>query len=460
MGSGFNIRLRKDLAQLYTGSFKTYDGLHADSATFGNTGSGNYTNFDASGTIKFYGDATVWNDLRISANDITELGANPPTWEKFKDNGIAFSGSAFTLDGTSNYFELPHYNAWNVNTNGHLTLEFWLKPTEIINSREILYKNGYFDCYIETTGKIAVNIGIEYYALTPNPIMLNSWNHLVLVYKKTDATHTKLSIYLNGALEIERLYTTTFSTNSNDVVFGSFLGYYCYEGLIDDFAAYNIPLTLEQVEERYTNAKNPYSWPTGVTVATDVIAHFDFKETSGTIAYNDPLTLGSGSNFQIYGDNFEWSDGYLESQQSQGVYLLAFPDNKVSEVFFTCQFPHDYKLESNIYPHLHYVSNNSGQIPKFFLEYTWQKIGGIFSDTTVIESSRTLFNIPHSGTHNLIEFPVINGTGYDSVSSMIVCRLYRDPNDSGDTLTGSAYFMEFDFHYEIDAPGSDQLYIK
>ena len=44
-----------------------------------------------------------------------------------------------------------------------------------------------------------------------------------------------------------------------------------------------------------------------------------------------------------------------------------------------------------------------------------------------------------------------------TLSSMLVCRLYRSASDS---YGGDAGLLEIDFHYEIDSDGSRQEYTK
>lgn len=155
---------------------------------------------------------------------------------------------------------------------------------------------------------------------------------------------------------------------------------------------------------------------------------------------------------------------------STGVYAFAFDDSAEEEVFFSCQIPHDYKPESTIYPHVHWTPETtgaSGEFAKWGLEYTWQSIGGIFGNTTTITTdASSASTATTSGDASLTEFKHyvssfsgITGTG-QGISSMILCRLYRDAGHSDDDLTDDAFLFEFDFHYERNTLGSRSEFTK
>jgi hypothetical protein len=47
-----------------------------------------------------------------------------------------------------------------------------------------------------------------------------------------------------------------------------------------------------------------------------------------------------------------------------------------------------------------------------------------------------------------------------TVSSIVVWKLERVGDDDADTYTGTARFLELDFHYQSDTEGSRQEYVK
>lgn len=148
--------------------------------------------------------------------------------------------------------------------------------------------------------------------------------------------------------------------------------------------------------------------------------------------------------------------------------LFSFDGGSTLEqVFFTIQLPHNWKEGSTIYPHVHFspTSTNSSdlvaRVVRFNLEYTWTNINATFSSTNTLTLDSDPF-VPNTSQwkHLLAK----NGTGISgsgkTLSSMMVCRLYRDPTDPVDTYPQDAAFLQFDIHYEIDGFGSSQEFIK
>jgi hypothetical protein len=152
---------------------------------------------------------------------------------------------------------------------------------------------------------------------------------------------------------------------------------------------------------------------------------------------------------------------------SVGVFALFFDDTNEEQVHFAAQMPHAWKLETPIRFHVHWTPKTNGaanQKVNWGLEYTWQKLGGDFSTTTLISG-----NAHHpadaslvAGRHYLTEIGEIPGTGMDAVSSMLICRLFRDASGAlgTDDYADDAILFEADFHYEIDAHGSRLEYTK
>jgi hypothetical protein len=149
--------------------------------------------------------------------------------------------------------------------------------------------------------------------------------------------------------------------------------------------------------------------------------------------------------------------------------LLAFEDRNASSersVTFTVQMPHGWKEGSDIMPHVHWSAEVApvGERVYWALEYTWINVGGNFPATTTIKSNSVA---TPNGTsisayeHVITPLGTISGSG-NTLSSMIVCRLYRNSSDnSNDTFIGEdAMLLEIDFHYQIDSDGSHEEYIK
>jgi len=138
--------------------------------------------------------------------------------------------------------------------------------------------------------------------------------------------------------------------------------------------------------------------------------------------------------------------------------LLGFSNQAVEgneeEVYFTMQLPHTYKEGSDIKIHVHWLVDNGtvGQDCRWGLEYEWVNIDGSFSSTSTAYVDA---NLDANDRHMVDAIATITGTGKE-ISSMLICRLFRNSSHANDTLTTDALLMEIDAHFEIDTMGSRQ----
>jgi len=143
--------------------------------------------------------------------------------------------------------------------------------------------------------------------------------------------------------------------------------------------------------------------------------------------------------------------------------IWKFKEN--DEVYFSCQLPHTYKEGTDLIPHVHWTpgdrgNEESGNVVAWKLDYSWININGVFLPSSTIDMSDACSGV--DDTHELASNETIDGTS-KKISSMIICRLYRD--STGDTWVGttnaqSPGLLEFDIHFEIDTLGSRQEIIK
>jgi hypothetical protein len=126
------------------------------------------------------------------------------------------------------------------------------------------------------------------------------------------------------------------------------------------------------------------------------------------------------------------------------------------------QIPHWYKEGSVIVPHVHiYIPDDgTGGVIKFYCEYAWTNIDqtGEVSTTTV---SGTITRTASQGINNnaILSFGNITGTG-KTISSVFMCRIYRNPADAADTFTSSVWLKSADIHAEKDTEGSRTITAK
>ncbi|MFZ4707963.1 MAG: hypothetical protein ACOYMF_18320 [Bacteroidales bacterium] len=185
-------------------------------------------------------------------------------------------------------------------------------------------------------------------------------------------------------------------------------------------------------------------------------------DTTGTIKLNGKATVFDDLTVSGMQTKKTGSNQPDFKQVAGGIYIDTFPPNSFAEVFFSVQLPHSYKEGSDVSAHVHWMpmsSVMSSQDVIWKLEYEWRNINDIFSgaSTTVLTATAP------SGTpgykHLLSEFPDISGTG-KTISSIIICRLYRDATNALDTYTADAGFLAIDFHIEKDTLGSNSEYTK
>lgn len=150
-----------------------------------------------------------------------------------------------------------------------------------------------------------------------------------------------------------------------------------------------------------------------------------------------------------------------------GPQIWYFKDQSgVDAMSFTVQLPHSWKEGTRIYPHLHWTPNASetGNVIWNF-EYSWVN----YSSTTP-EAFPAVTTIPVTSTGpfvvntHLIASLTANNEGLDGVgkkiSSILVCRIWRDSSGVGDTYTNDAGLLFLDFHYQLDTFGSRETFAK
>lgn len=144
-----------------------------------------------------------------------------------------------------------------------------------------------------------------------------------------------------------------------------------------------------------------------------------------------------------------------------------YPGDPVSMLW---QIQHTWQLESNIYPHIHWLQSSSN-IPNWLLAHKIIKNNTIitketdFTNHTFSTIFENKFNYASGNLTQISEFPTIDLTGV-GISDFIHFVLFRDAaNTSGefagaDPSSSAELNFEFDIHIVNDAPGSRTEYIK
>ena len=124
-------------------------------------------------------------------------------------------------------------------------------------------------------------------------------------------------------------------------------------------------------------------------------------------------------------------------------------------MFFTGQLPHTWVQGTDIEPHVHYVRpvNDTGTVV-WGLEYTWQNMQGVFGETKTVYSYNPVESLANK--HIYQSFGLISGKGKE-VSSMLVCRIFRDAANPLDTYNHDVGLLEVDFHIKNNSIGSSTI---
>lgn len=128
-------------------------------------------------------------------------------------------------------------------------------------------------------------------------------------------------------------------------------------------------------------------------------------------------------------------------------------------LWIVTQMPHTYKEGSNIQPHIHWqpTNTNTGNV-LWRMEYKWTNVGDVeaagFTTLNVLDAGAGV-----ARTQQIAGFGEIDGTG-KRISSMLVLKLSRIGGDATDTYNADALLREFDIHYQVDARGSEEQFVK
>ncbi len=144
---------------------------------------------------------------------------------------------------------------------------------------------------------------------------------------------------------------------------------------------------------------------------------------------------------------------------------------------FHVQLPHTYKQGSAIEPHVHvrldpHSEARAGQQLLLELEYTWTNIDEPRPEgTEIVAVNYTVKQQDLERDNIMIVFPFLEKENA-RISSMLSCRFSRITIGDGwpdfwssrglknDNFVGAMVLKEFDFHFQVDGPGSSSIHKK
>jgi hypothetical protein len=185
-------------------------------------------------------------------------------------------------------------------------------------------------------------------------------------------------------------------------------------------------------------------------------------EPDGTIKFNGDAVVWDDLRFPVGSVRLVGAFPPTETPYKGGI-VIAFDSGPNDEsIQFNAQLPHSWKEGGEVHFHLHWLipvagAGGGAENVKWDFTYSWANIDAAFP----VESSATVTvdvqNLA-ADTHTLTEVVELDATG-KTLSSMLICSLTRDVGVAND-YANDAYFLEADFHYEIDTMGSRQELIK
>lgn len=172
-----------------------------------------------------------------------------------------------------------------------------------------------------------------------------------------------------------------------------------------------------------------------------------------TDVYPSSISVGvAGANVP----QFNGYNGNLKAYEFVGT-------TNMKEINMGFQFPHSREDNSLIVPHIHIYapSDGSGGVVKFGCEYTWTYVGqtGVVSTTTVYGTTTLAASTVYN--NQIISFGEITSPSTNGdMSSIFMCRIFRDPSDVADTFGSSVWLKSADIHAYNVWDGSQNQYTR
>jgi len=203
----------------------------------------------------------------------------------------------------------------------------------------------------------------------------------------------------------------------------------------------------------------------GVTKIGDIAGVNNTKfEADGTLVFEGTAEVWDDLRVSLDKGSSSASLEYIWG--SSGPQIWYFRNNEGLEMMsFVVQLPHSWKEGTTIYPHVHWLPkvSKTGNV-EWNLDYSWQNYD---PTTPLVFPSYTTSTVVATGpfvanTHRITS--LTGGTGLDGsgkkISSILICRIWRNSSNSADTYTDDAGLLSLDFHYQIDTVGSRAEYVK
>jgi len=149
------------------------------------------------------------------------------------------------------------------------------------------------------------------------------------------------------------------------------------------------------------------------------------------------------------------NDGFGSLGVAKWLFLPVGPP--YMSLFFTVEIPHNWKVGTAIWPHVHFSTDWMGGPPGdvgWQLEYTIAEPGAVFPPTILLPLISPTLGVPllHEYTIPPASSPIIVPSTSTDVDAIMQCRISRF--EVPDTYPGGVYLHSVGFHYLRDDIGS------
>lgn len=382
-----------------------------------------------------------WDDLLVPLSATSAFGANPPRLLKLADTGETLPGYALYFSGSGSYATLPNFG----NFSASYTVSFWAKSDYTGGTaRTLIEKPSAFRIRLRSAA-LRVSIGGSAEQVV-SAWVAGARNFVVVT---VDVVAGVAQVYVNNNLETTFSATAAASTDIVELIASNL------DCLLNEVRFYQAVLSESQIDELWADGIGTTDEPVGVPA---LMAGYHCNAGSGTNLYN--YQGNATYDGTLYG--VEWVDGLIDVAATPGVIGFAFPGGENCGLQFVAQMPHGWKVGSDYNIHVHWHAPAASVVEgnvRLGVEIRRASIGEVWPENTSKYHQIVRPADYAAREHRATGIVTLAGIGYD-ISHVIQGRVFREGADPSDTFPNSVIIDYVDLHYQKDALGSRQEWVK
>jgi len=200
------------------------------------------------------------------------------------------AGTALEFSDNGNHVSFGNSTAFDIASD--LTIEAWIKPSQMTVNNEILRKGSnhylYWDYDLESTSGKGIQLNLD--GLSTGwwefkyDMNYDEWYHVAWTYSSSG----ELIAYINGDITRTGSFPGIININTDVLMLGSKLGVVTYKGIIDELRIWNIVLDSNQLRQ---NMYKVY-----YDIEPGMVGYWQFNAGSGKTAFDET----GGNNGTLY----------------------------------------------------------------------------------------------------------------------------------------------------------------